>query len=116
MEVGRLLTHAPRTAGPRHTLAGAVPYPEEAPMHRPTLVNEIRDLAPTEDGWAQHEPTGRACTVCTCGLDTGFVDKAEASRAYAEHAPAGQIVRITPDASGADEALARSLKQLGKLG
>jgi hypothetical protein len=85
-------------------------------MHHPTLVQEIRDLAPTDDGWAQREPTGRACTVCPCGLDTGFIDKAEASRVYAEHAPASRLVRITPDATGADEALARSLKRLGKLG
>ncbi|MBP5862797.1 hypothetical protein QBA57_21380 [Streptomyces scabiei] len=53
-------------------------------IHRPTLVSEIRELPP-ENGWACFEATGRACAVCHCGLNTGFVDKAEALHAAKRH-------------------------------
>lgn len=53
-------------------------------IHRPILVAEIRELPP-EDGWACYEGTGRACLVCACGTNTGFVAKADAGRAAREH-------------------------------
>lgn len=53
-------------------------------IHQPHLTAELRELPP-EDGWACHEATGRACAVCPCGLNTGFIDKGEAARTYAEH-------------------------------
>lgn len=65
-------------------------------MHDLSIITEIRDLAPTDDGWAQYEPTGRACTVCTCGLNTGFVDKAEAGRVFDEHTPKARTPLTAP--------------------
>jgi hypothetical protein len=53
-------------------------------IHHPTLVAEVRDLPP-EDGWARHESTGRACVVCPCGLNTGFIGRAEAFPAFKDH-------------------------------
>lgn len=63
-------------------------------MHEPHLVPEIRTLAPDENGWARHEKTGRACAVCPCGLNTGFVDSRQATDAYRSHVCAGQKIRI----------------------
>ena len=53
-------------------------------LHHSHLVAEIRELPP-EDGWACYEGTGRACFVCACGTNTGFVAKADAGRAAREH-------------------------------
>lgn len=53
-------------------------------IHKPRTVAEIRDLPP-ENGWARVESTGRACTVCCCGLNTGFIDKPEARHIARQH-------------------------------
>lgn len=53
-------------------------------VHRPLVVAEIRELPP-QDGWACYERTGRACLVCHCGLNTGFIDKAETARLAQQH-------------------------------
>ncbi|WP_060879937.1 hypothetical protein [Streptomyces scabiei] len=53
-------------------------------IHRPTLVAEIRELPP-EDGWACYEDTGRATVVCSCGLNTGWIQRSEASAAARAH-------------------------------
>ncbi|MDX2667406.1 hypothetical protein [Streptomyces stelliscabiei] len=53
-------------------------------IHRPVLIAEIRELPP-EDGWTCHESTRRACVVCTCGLNTGFTDRAEATAVFKAH-------------------------------
>jgi len=55
-------------------------------MHCPQLTAEARTLTPDADGWARYEKTGRACTVCPCGLSTGFVDASQAIDAYRLHA------------------------------
>ncbi|MFK4797799.1 hypothetical protein ACI3K5_03785 [Streptomyces sp. MPA0124] len=52
--------------------------------HQPHLIPELRDLPP-EDGWPRAEATGRACTICQCGLNTGFVDSSEAIQSFNAH-------------------------------
>lgn len=64
-------------------------------MHAARLIPEIRTLTPDADGWARHEKTGRACAVCPCGLNTGFVDSGQASDAYRAHTAPGQKVQVT---------------------
>ncbi|MET8824775.1 hypothetical protein ABZX40_17895 [Streptomyces sp. NPDC004610] len=79
-------------------------------MHTPQITNEIRELAPV-DGWASYEATGRACVVCPCGLNTGFIDKTTAAEVYREHPRTGtdrtrwltekpEPIRITVDGGG----------------
>lgn len=60
----------------------------------PSVVKEIRELEPTTEGWAQSEPTGRVCAVCTCGAVTGFVHIAEALDVWVSHQRAGLRVPI----------------------
>ncbi|HCA86363.1 MAG TPA: hypothetical protein DEQ61_13185 [Streptomyces sp.] len=62
-----------------------------ATIHRPSIVNEARELPPTADGWAQCEPTGRACVTCTCGLNTGFIAHAQAVDTLNRH-----VAHLTP--------------------
>jgi hypothetical protein len=54
-------------------------------LHQVHLVNELRELPP-QDGWARHEATGRACVVCPCGLNTGFINAREACQQFNSHA------------------------------
>ncbi|MEU8531582.1 hypothetical protein [Streptomyces parvulus] len=54
-------------------------------MHATQLIAEIRTLTPDDEGWARHERTGRACAVCPCGLDTGFVTATQAAAAFRTH-------------------------------
>lgn len=65
-------------------------------LHRPVLLAERRELEP-RDGWARSEPTGRATTVCACGLNTGFIDTAEAAATFAEHPKPPEPVTVEPD-------------------
>ena len=65
-------------------------------LHKPYLIAERRELEP-RDGWARSEPTGRATTVCACGLNTGFIDTADAAAAFAEHPKPPEPVTV-PDA------------------
>ena len=53
-------------------------------IHRPILIAEIRDLPPA-DGWACYEGTGRATVVCSCGLNTGWIPRSEASATARAH-------------------------------
>ena len=64
-------------------------------MHHATITAEVRELEPTSDGWAQHEATGRACVVCPCGLNTGFIANSAVVDAYREHVRPGQKISIT---------------------
>lgn len=57
--------------------------------HQPHLIPELRDLPP-EEGWARCEPTGRACVVCQCGLNTGFIDARDACQQFSGHGQAVQ--------------------------
>lgn len=81
--------------------------------HHVIVVTEMRDLEP-EDGWARSEKTGRACVVCPCGLDTGFVPLAEAStlgQAHVHGARFPRPVTFTLQLEGADRVLAETVKQ-----
>ena len=78
-------------------------------MHSPQIVVELRDLPP-ENGWACYERTGRACVVCPCGLDTGFIDKSAAIDAYRGHVPAGQKISIT--LGGGDEQMRDTIRRI----
>lgn len=72
-------------------------------LHQLLIVAEIRELDP-EDGWARHEATGRACVVCPCGLNTGFIQKTDAAQQYREHArptPTRPPVRHHPETAEA---------------
>lgn len=76
-------------------------------LHRLLIVAEIRETRPAE-GWAQYEPTGQACVVCPCGLNTGFIPNAEAARQFREHTDANPprgAVRIHPDTGEASAVL-----------
>lgn len=53
-------------------------------IHKPSLVTEVRELPP-EGGWARYEHTGRACVVCPCGLNTGWVVQRHAGALYTAH-------------------------------
>ncbi len=53
-------------------------------MHHTQLITELRELPP-EDGWLRAEGTGRACLVCTCGLNTGWIPKTDASSQARTH-------------------------------
>lgn len=83
-------------------------------MHHPLIVAEIRELTP-EGGWRQYEPTGHACVVCPCGLNTGFIGKTEAATRYREHVqanpPAG-AVRVHPETGEASSVLAAMLGEI----
>ncbi|MFH8369183.1 hypothetical protein [Streptomyces sp. NPDC018031] len=70
--------------------------------HSPKLVYEVRELQPTNDGWARCEKTGRANVACSCGLITGWASTADATRVYGEHcgsAPQTNTVRLNVGAS-----------------
>lgn len=54
-------------------------------LHQVHLINEVRALPP-QDGWARHETTGRACAICPCGLNSGFINAREACRQFNDHA------------------------------
>lgn len=82
-------------------------------MHSTRIVAEVRELEP-EDGWARYEATGRACVVCPCGLNTGFVDKDTAATVYREHTPAGQKISIT--VGGGDKVMRDMIRRVGKNG
>lgn len=82
-------------------------------MHSTVLMNEIRELEPSEDGWARYEATGRACAVCPCGLNTGFTHRADAVRLYREHTSAGQTVHVRLTApEGSDAQLAERIRRM----
>ncbi|MER7799013.1 hypothetical protein ABTX71_01645 [Streptomyces parvulus] len=77
-------------------------------MHSLFIVAEIHEAEPTQNGWAQYAATGRACVVCPCGLDTGFIETAKAAGRYREHAEANlppAAVRIHPETGEASEVL-----------
>ncbi|MFH9269203.1 hypothetical protein ACH4KN_33870 [Streptomyces sp. NPDC017546] len=76
-------------------------------LHEPLIVAEIRELDP-EDGWTRFEATGRACVVCPCGLNTDFIDKAEAAQQYRDHAqasPTRAAVRHHPETAEASSVM-----------
>ncbi|WP_181786044.1 hypothetical protein [Streptomyces phytophilus] len=54
-------------------------------QHALNMRKELRELAPTEDGWRQFEPTGRVHLRCACGLDTGLVPHAQAAALMPAH-------------------------------
>lgn len=58
---------------------------ENPMLHSVQIINEIRELPP-ENGTAQYEATGRACAVCPCGLNTGFIKAREACQQFNSHA------------------------------
>lgn len=62
-------------------------------MHRPTIVTEIREV-PSKNSWAAYKPTGRACVVCPCGLNTGFIASHAAGRTLANHVHPRQTIEI----------------------
>ncbi|MCY0926900.1 hypothetical protein OTB20_11935 [Streptomyces sp. H27-H1] len=81
--------------------------------HHIVAVAEVRDLEP-EDGWVRSEKTGRACIVCPCGLNTGFVTLQEAhdtGRAHAHDGPFARPVTFTVQLEGAGEVLAETIKR-----
>lgn len=81
--------------------------------HRIVAVAEVRDLEP-EAGWVRSEKTGRACIVCPCGLNTGFVSIQEAhdtGRAHAHNDAFPRPVTFTIQLEGADEVLAETIKR-----
>ncbi|MDT0306857.1 hypothetical protein RM780_07755 [Streptomyces sp. DSM 44917] len=53
--------------------------------HKLTFEREVLDLPP-KDGWARYAPGSHARTSCTCGLDTGWVPRPEATQARTTHA------------------------------
>ncbi|QUI32447.1 hypothetical protein H9W91_17450 [Streptomyces alfalfae] len=78
-------------------------------IHQPHLIAELRDRPP-EDGWSCHETTGRACTVCPCGLSTGFIETSAAIDAYRDHCPTGQKIHVHITAGVKDvEAITRNV-------
>lgn len=88
-------------------------------LHRLLIVAELQSEEPTSDGWAQYEATGRACVVCPCGLNTGFIDKTEAAQQYREHSQANQppaAVRIHPETGEASEVLHDMLGEITREG
>jgi hypothetical protein len=85
-------------------------------LHRLLIVAELRQPQ-TDEQWAQYEPTGRACVVCPCGLNTGFIDKTEAAQQYRDHARANQPpspVHIHPDTGEARDVLHDMLGEITK--
>ncbi|RMB81288.1 hypothetical protein [Streptomyces shenzhenensis] len=60
-------------------------------LHRLLIVAELQEKEP-DDGWAQYQTTGRACVVCPCGFNTGFIPKAEAASQYRAHADVAQAL------------------------
>lgn len=54
------------------------------PVPAAHYIPEVRESAPIGD-WKAYEATGRACVVCPCGLNTGFINKDEALQAYKDH-------------------------------
>ncbi|MGW3711419.1 hypothetical protein ACWDN6_14885 [Streptomyces albogriseolus] len=58
---------------------------EDTVLHQALIVVEIQQADPDPDGWIQVQATGRACIVCPCGLNTGFIDKAEAAQQHRDH-------------------------------
>lgn len=83
-------------------------------LHQPLIVAEIRELAPA-DGWARYEATGRACVVCSCGLNTGFTDKKHAAQQYREHAqlsPTRPPVRHHPETAEAASVMGDMLGEI----
>lgn len=85
--------------------------------HNPLLIVELRALEPV-DGWSRSEHTGRACAVCPCGLNTGFIDKAEAGDAYRKHQPKGSTsirckLQLAPD-NTFEDMIRRALKRPGQ--
>jgi hypothetical protein len=76
-------------------------------LHRLLIVAELTSDQPDGE-WAQYRATGRACIVCPCGLNTGFVTKDEAAQLYREHAHANvpaAAVRIHPETGEASDVL-----------
>lgn len=87
-------------------------------LHRLLIVAELQEKKPV-DGWAQYETTGRACVVCPCGLNTGFIDKTEAAQQYREHAQANTppaAVRIHPETGEASAVLHDMLGEITREG
>lgn len=54
-------------------------------LHQALIVVEIQQADPDPNGWIQVQATGRACIVCPCGLNTGFIDKTEAAQQHRDH-------------------------------
>lgn len=82
--------------------------------HRIVAIAEIRDLEP-EAGWARSEKTGRACIVCLCGLNSGFIPAQEATdigRAHAHDGAFPRPVTFTVQHEGASEALTETIKRV----
>jgi hypothetical protein len=76
-------------------------------VHATQLIAEIRALPP-EDGWSRFEQTGRACAVCPCGLNTGFVDTSHAIAAYRSHIAPKQ--KVVVDLAGGGKTLSSFLR------
>ncbi len=53
-------------------------------LHRTHFITELREL-PHEDGWLRAEGTGRACLVCSCGLNTGWIPRRKADQLRRQH-------------------------------
>ena len=62
----------------------------DAVGHGVTLENEVRTVGYTTDAhgnqWADKELSGRSRNTCSCGLDTGWVPRADADQTIADHA------------------------------
>lgn len=87
-------------------------------LHRLLIVAELQGKEP-DGNWAQYEATGRACIVCPCGLNTGFIDKIEAAQQYREHADVNQpraAVRVHPETGEASAVMHDMLGEITREG
>lgn len=62
-------------------------------MHSLSVDLDYEDGPPTVDGWAQPKLTGLVAVMCTCGLDTGLVPRAEGLDVAREHIEAWPAVQ-----------------------
>jgi hypothetical protein len=53
-------------------------------IHTPSITKQLREQDPV-DGWAVYDDTRTATVVCHCGLNTGWIDIAEAAALWRDH-------------------------------
>ncbi|MFE2360131.1 hypothetical protein [Streptomyces virginiae] len=78
-------------------------------IHTPVIVNMLRELDPV-DGWAVYEHAGLATVACSCGLNTGWINKTDAANICRDHATPTEPVAV-PINLDADDAFRDAVKR-----